>query len=206
MTITPRQQQLFDYLSRYIEIHGYAPTMAEIQAHFEWKSSSTAHTLLTALEREGRISRIPHAGRGIEIIEPNPRADYDIPLIGIVSAGKPIDAVLTSETVSVPRDMLGHARTFALKVSGDSMIGEGILDGDLIIVESRQTAETGQTVVALIDDNEATVKRFYPKRRQIILEPANPRYKTIVIEPPQRVKIQGVVIAVIRRYKTKPEA
>jgi repressor LexA len=202
MAITTRQRQVFDYLSRFKQAHGYAPTIAEIRAQFDLKSPATVHTLLSALEREGLIRRTPNISRGIEITGAyESESEYEIPLLGVIAAGRPIEAILSSETISIPRDMLGRNRTFALRVRGDSMIGEGILDGDFIVVESRQTAENGQTVVALIDGAEATVKQFYRERSRIRLEAANSRYKPIFIKPPDRVSVQGVVIGVLRRYR-----
>lgn len=200
MAVTPRQREVYDYIHRFIEASGQAPTMAEIQAHFGLRSAATAHHLVSALEREGLIRRIPNVARGIEAIGSDPATgECEIPLLGIIAAGRPIEAVLSHETLCVPRDMLGRARTFALRVRGDSMTGEGILDGDFIVVESGQTAENGQTVVALIEGSEATVKRFYRERGRIRLEATNPRYKAIIIEPPDRLTIQGVVIGVIRK-------
>ncbi len=201
MAITPRQQELLGFLTRYREVNGCAPTITEMQSHFGWKSTSTAHVLLGALEREGKIRKIAHAGRGIEILEINsPGSEHEIPLLGTVAAGTPIEAVLSQESVFIPKDMVNGNRTFALRVRGDSMINDGILDGDIIVVESRQTAEIGQTVVALIDGSEATVKKFYSERGRIRLEAANPRYRPIVISPANRVTIQGVVKGVIRKY------
>jgi repressor LexA len=202
MAVTPRQQQVYDYLRRYVTAHGQAPTMVEIQKHFGLGSVSTVHHLLSALEREGLIRRVPNAARAIEIIGgDNVSDECAIPLLGVIAAGYPIEAVLSSETVCIPRDMLGRNRTFALRVTGDSMIGEGILDEDCIIVESQQTAKNGQTVVALIDGSEATVKRFYQERSQIRLEAANPKYKPIIVKPSDRLSIQGVVIGVMRKYQ-----
>jgi repressor LexA len=120
--------------------------------------------------------------------------------LGNVAAGHPIEAILSQDTVSIPPDMLGRGRTFALRVRGDSMIDEHIRDGDFVIVESRQTAENGQTVVALVDGSDATVKRFYQARDHVRLEPANSLYKPIIVKPPERVSIQGIVIGVIRKY------
>jgi len=145
MAITPRQREVFDYLSRFIDTQGQAPTMAEMRAHFGLSSSSTIHHLLWALEREGLIRRVPNAARAIEIIQSEQSADEsEIPLLGVIAAGRPIEAVLSHEMIAAPRDMLGRSRTFALRVKGDSMIGEGILDGDFIIVESQQTAKNGK--------------------------------------------------------------
>src|SRR6185436_6334123 len=130
MAITPRQREVLDYLQRFIETQGQAPTMAEIRAHFGLKSASTVHHLLSALEREGLIRRVPNATRAIEIIRSEQSAnESEIPLLGVVAAGRPIEAILSHEMIAAPRDMLGRNRTFALRVKGDSMIGEGILDG-----------------------------------------------------------------------------
>jgi repressor LexA len=122
-------------------------------------------------------------------------------LLGVVAAGNPIEAVLNYETVSVPRDMMREGRMFALRVRGDSMIDEQIRDRDLIVLQSKQTAENGQTVVALIDGSDATVKKFFGNKQQVRLEPANPNFKPIVVRPPHRVQIQGVVVGVIRKYE-----
>jgi len=158
------------------------------------------HQLLSVLEREGLIRRIKHASRGIELVKAeSDDTPCEIPLLGVVAAGQPIEAVLNHESVVIPPDMLGRKRTFALRVRGDSMIDEQIRDGDFLIVESRETAENGQTVVALVDGSDTTVKRFYREANQIRLEPANPAYQPI-IKPAERVHIQGVVIGVIRKY------
>ncbi len=202
MSISPRQREVFDYLTRFVGEYGHAPTIAEIRDHFGLNSPSTVHSLLSALEREGLIRRIPNVSRGIEIIGSDPSDnECEIPLLGVIAAGRPIEAILSQESICVPRDLLGKGRTFALRVRGDSMIGEGILDGDSIVVESRQTTENGQTVVALIDQSDATVKEFYKERGQIRLEAANPRHKPIIVKPTDRVRIQGVVIGVLRKYK-----
>lgn len=201
MVLTPRQREIYDYLCRFKEANGYAPTMAEIRAHFGLNSPATVHHLLSTLEREGLIRRIPHASRGIEIVKQEQAEEAcEIPLLGVVAAGQPIEAILSQEIVSIPPNMLGRGRTFALRVRGDSMIGEHIADGDFVIVESRETAENGQTVVALIDGSDATVKRFYREKNQIRLEAANPHYEPIIIKPPDRVNIQGIVIGLIRKY------
>jgi repressor LexA len=199
--VTPRQKEVYDYICRFVDAYGHAPTIAQIQLHFGLKAPSSVHQLLSALDREGLIKRIPNVSRGIEIVRrEDDSAQSEVPLLGVVAAGQPIEAVLTNETVPVPQDMIGRGRTFALRVRGDSMIGEQISEGDYIIVESRQTAENGQTVVALIDGSDATVKRFYIEPDAVRLEAANPKYKPIIIKPPNRVAIQGIVVGVIRKY------
>ena len=202
MNVTSRQREIHDYLSRYANTHGHAPTIAEIQAHFRLKSPATVHQLLAALERGGLIRRTPNVSRGIEVLSrDDDDGECEVPLLGVIAAGSPVEAILSNETICIPRDLLGRGRTFALRVRGDSMIGEGILNGDSIIVESCQAAENGQTVVALIDGSEATAKRFYKERGRVRLEAANARYKPIIIKPPDRLDIQGVVIGVLRKYQ-----
>ena len=201
MPVTPRQRQVYDYISRYIDANGYAPTISDIGQHFQLSSPATVHHVLTGLEREGLIRRIPNVSRGIELVrETAPEQENEVPLLGVVAAGRPIEAILNNETVSIPKDMIGRERTFALRVKGDSMVNDQIRDGDYIIVESRQTAANGQTVVALIDGSDATVKRFYKDKNKVRLEAANPRYKPIIVEA-DRVAIQGIVRGVVRRYR-----
>jgi repressor LexA len=201
MVLTHRQREVYDFICRFSEANGYAPTIAEIRAHLGLRSPASVHQLISALEREELIRRIPNASRGIEIVkQAASEQSCEIPLLGAVAAGHPIEAILSQEVVAIPPDLLGRGRTFALRVRGDSMIDEHIRDGDFVIVESRQTAENGQTVVALIDGNDATVKRFYREGNHIRLEPASTAYKPIIVKPSERVSIQGVVIGVIRKY------
>jgi repressor LexA len=201
MPITARQRRVLDYIRNYFDVHREAPTIAEIGKEFGMSSSASAHHVVSTLEREGFIRRIPNVSRGIELVNhENTEAKYEIPLLGVVAAGTPIEAVLNYETVCVPRDMVREGRMFALRVRGDSMIDEQIRDNDVIVLQSQQTADNGQTVVALIDGSDATVKRFYGGRNQVRLEPANPNYKPIIVRPPERVQVQGVVVGVIRKY------
>lgn len=203
MPVTARQRQVFEFISRYQESHKQPPTIAEIGKQFKMSSSASVHSILMALEREGLIKRIPNVSRGIELIDQETATDtYEIPLLGTVAAGQPIEAILTHDTVGVPRDMMGQGRTFALRVRGDSMIEENIQDGDTIIVSAQRTAQNGQMVVALIDGNYATVKKFYREPEFIRLEPANPQFKPIFIKTPERIEIQGIVRGLIRRYAT----
>jgi repressor LexA len=204
MPVTSRQRQVYEFISRYIEVNKQPPTIADIGKHFKMSSSASVHSILQALEQEGLIRRIPHVSRGIEIVQQQETVEgnSELPLLGLVAAGQPIEAVLTHETVPVPRNMIGRGRMFALRVRGDSMIDEHIQDGDVIIVNSQQTAENGQVVVALIDGNYATVKKFYREAEFIRLEPANPQFKSIFIKTPERLQIQGIVRALIRNYTT----
>ena len=203
MPVTARQRQVYEYICRYRENQKQPPTIAEIGKQFQMTSSASVHSILSALEREGLIKRIPNVSRGIEIVKQEPAEDdHEIPLLGLVAAGQPIEAILTHETVSAPKNMVGRGRMFALRVRGDSMIDENIQDNDIIIVSSQQTAENGQMVVALIDGNYATVKKFYRESDFIRLEPANPQFKPIFIKTPGRLQLQGVVRGLIRNYPT----
>ena len=203
MPVTAKQRRVYEFIRRVIESNHEPPTIAEIGAQFQMKSPASVHAILVALEREGLIKRIPNVSRGIQIVQQKGGDDDDdteIPLLGTVAAGQPIEAILRHDTVSVPKDMQGRGRTFALRVRGDSMIEENIEDGDVLIVASQQTAENGQVVVALIDGNYATVKKIYREPEFIRLEPANPQFKPLFIKTPERIQIQGVVRGLIRKY------
>ena len=201
MPVTAKQRRVYDFIRRYMESNQEPPTMAEIGRQFQMRSSASVHGILLALEKEGLIKRIPNVSRGIELVEQSVNnEENEIPLLGIVAAGHPIEAILSHDTVTVPKDMQGRGRTFALRVRGVSMFVENIQDGDIIIVSSQKTAENGQMVVALIDGNCATVKKFYREPDFIRLEPANAQFKTIFIKTPERIRIQGVVRGLIRRF------
>ena len=203
MPITAKQKRVLDYISRYTDTHKEAPTMAEIGREFGLSSSASVHHVVSTLEKEGMIRRIPNVSRGIELVKDETAKEekYEVPLLGVVAAGKPIEAILNYDTVCIPRDMVRPGRMFALRVRGDSMIDDQIREDDLIILQSQQTAENGQTIVALIDGSDATVKRFYAGQNHVRLEAANPLYQPIIIRPPDRLQIQGVVVGVIRKYQ-----
>jgi repressor LexA len=206
MAVTARQRQVYEFICQYMETNNQPPTIAEIGKQFQMTSSASVHSILSVLEREGLIKRIPNVSRGIEIIKVDRQEagadEFEIPLLGLVAAGQPIEAILAHETVTAPKSMIGRGRMFALRVRGDSMIEENIQDNDIIIVSSQQTAENGQMVVALIDGNYATVKKFYREPDFIRLEPANPQFKPIFIKTPGRLQVQGVVRGLIRNYST----
>lgn len=200
MHLTPRQYEIHDFLVRYFNKNGYAPTIAEIQEHLSLKSPASVHEHLTALEQGGLIRRLKNISRGIEIVQNETFAvENELPLLGLVAAGSPILAVLNRETVQVTPDLYSPRR-FALRVRGDSMRDEHIADGDCIIVEPAETARNGQTVVALVNGTEATVKKFYQEKSQVRLQPANDQYKPIIVKDPNYVVIQGHVVGLIRKY------
>lgn len=200
MILTKRQKQLYDYIDDYIASHGYAPTLEEIGQHFNLSSLATVHKHLSNLEHKGLIVRKWNFSRAIELVPRQKKsAAVELPLLGRVAAGQPIEAVEAGDTFTVPEEFIRRQNTFVLRVKGDSMINDGIWDGDYIIVEERQSAENGETVVALVN-GEATVKKLYrEKGGKIRLMPANESMAPIIAKD-KDVTVRGVVVAVMRRY------
>ncbi len=202
MTLTKRQKQLVDFLQDYISEHGYAPTLAEVGQYFGLSSLATVHKHLRNLEQKGVIRREHNHSRALEVANhrERPNASYRVPLLGQVAAGHPIEAVESQETISVPEDFVQRDDTFCLRVKGESMIEDGIRDGDYIIVEGRDVANNGETVVALLG-NEATVKRYYREMDgKIRLQPANSAMDPIFVNESD-LRIRGVVVGLMRRYR-----
>lgn len=197
--VTRRQKQVLDFLRAYIDRHGYAPSLGEIGAALGLGSLATVHTHLQRLERKGLVRRRPRQSRALELVDPSPSGVRAVPLLGRVAAGAPIDAVETPEELAVPEALLGRGETFALRVVGDSMKDDGILDGDIVVVERRDDAPNGTTVVALVR-GEATVKRLERARGQVRLLPANAAMQPIVA-PEDQVQVRGVVVGLLRRYR-----
>ena len=198
--LTKRQREILDYLNEFIEQHGYAPSLEEIGRRFGLSSLATVHKHLTNLQDKGFIRRAWNRSRSVEVvpIRMGGRA-LDLPLLGYVAAGAPIEAVVSNETVTVPEDLVGTRDTYALRVRGNSMIDEQIRDGDLVVVEDRQTADNGEMVVALLEGAEVTLKKFYRENGHIRLQPANDAVAPIIVRA-DMVQVQGVVVGVMRRY------
>jgi repressor LexA len=196
--LTPKQQKILQYLRDYRTAKGMAPTQWEIAKHFRLKSLGSVQDYLQALEGKGYLSRSWNGKRALRLAGQGAPA-VSIPLAGRVAAGRPIEAVEQNEAIEVPASLLKGGENFALEVRGDSMIDDGIHDGDVVIVRKQETAKKGETIVALVD-GEATVKRYYPKRGTIELHPANPSYHTIVVSPDQNFSISGVVVGLVRKY------
>ena len=198
--LTRRQREILDYLKEFIDEHGYAPSLDEIGGRFGLSSLATVHKHLMNLQEKGFIRRAWNRSRSVELVQTRTggRA-VDLPLLGHVAAGEPIEAVTSAETVTVPEDLVGSRETYALRVRGSSMIDEQIRDGDLVIVENRRAARNGEMVVALLDGSDVTLKKFYREKRHVRLQPANDALAPIVAKP-DAVQVQGVVIGVVRRY------
>lgn len=201
MLMTKRQKEILDFVKRFIKENDYSPSLEEIAQAFDLSSVSTVHKHVSYLLEKGLLRRGWNQNRSLEPVrvERRPRA-AEIPLVGVVSAGRPIEAIEDIETLDVPESFLGRGETFALRVSGESMIDEGIRDGDFIIVERRRKPRNGEVVVALIDGEEATLKTFKQEGNRVRLIPANKSMKPMVFAA-RRVQINGVVTGVLRNLR-----
>jgi len=227
--LTRKQLELLRFINERLTESGVPPSFDEMKDALDLRSKSGIHRLITALEERGFIRRLPNRARAIEVIkqpeggagrargftpsviEGNlgrvraPSEDEGgrpvaVPVMGRIAAGTPIEAIQTrSHTISMPPELLTTGDHFALEVRGDSMIDAGILDGDIVLIRRGETADTGDVVVALIDDEEATLKRFRRRGASIALEPANSSHEVRIL-PPNRVRIQGKLVGLFRRY------
>ena len=202
MPLTKRQKEILDFLELFMAEYGYPPSYEEIARNFGYTSLATVHEHLENLRQKGYIRKSYNATRSIELVPSGGgAAAVELPLLGMVAAGQPIEAVPDQETVAVPEDLVGRGgRHYVLKVRGDSMIDEQIRDGDYVIVSSRNTADNGDMVVALVHGDSATVKKFYREGDgRVRLQPANVTMSPMFFAPDE-VAVQGVVVGVIRRY------
>jgi len=202
MPLTKRQSEILKYLQEHIRDRGYAPSFEEIAEHFSFQSLATVHEHLTNLERKGYIHRTHNESRAIEVLPPKGQSGAtEIPLLGRVAAGSPIESIMTNETIAVPDQLLPRrGPNYALQVQGESMIDEHIMDGDFVVVHGKQAADNGEMVIALVNGSEATVKRFYREQGGWIrLQPANPTMQPLFFDPSQ-VQVQGVVVGMMRKY------
>jgi repressor LexA len=202
MPLTKRQKEILDYIDGFIADRGYAPSFEEIAEHFHYSSLATVHEHLSNLERKGYIRKSYNESRSIELVRPGQgEPTVELPLLGAVAAGLPIEAVADSETLAVPPDMVRRQRdNYVLRVEGNSMIEEQIRDGDYIVVQAQDNAEDGQMVVALVGGDAATVKKLYREPgNRVRLQPANPTMSPILVDA-RDVRIQGIVVGVIRKY------
>lgn len=196
--LTERQQKTLDFIRYYIHKHGYAPKLPEIAQGIGIQSKGTVHRYVQALAQEGAIDLIPHRHRGIQLRKlPITSHSTQIPLLGKIAAGKPIEAAVDHQELDLASFFVGN-NLYALKVQGDSMIEEGIFDGDIVICEQANTAKDGEIVVALIDGLEATLKNIrYQKDGTVLLIPANSALPALAYAA-ERVRIQGVFRGLIR--------
>ena len=202
MPLTKRQKEILDYIEGFITLRGYAPSFEEIAEEFGYSSLATVHEHLSNLERKGYIRKSYNESRSIELVRSDQGAPtVELPLLGAVAAGLPIEAITEHESLAVPPDMVRRQReNYVLRVEGNSMIEEQIRDGDYIVVQAQSTAEDGEMVVALVGGDSATVKKLYRETGgRVRLQPANATMEPIIVDADD-VRIQGVVVGVIRKY------
>jgi repressor LexA len=216
--LTRKQSELLTYIQTRLAESGISPSFEEMKEALQLKSKSGVHRLISALEERGFIRRLPNRARALEILrmpdgqagnasQPRAASDsqqaandvVDLPLHGRIAAGMPIEALEGQTTLPVPAALLGPGEHYALEVAGDSMVDEGILDGDYALIRKTDTARDGEIVVALIDDSEATLKTYRKEGQMVRLDPANRRYDPQRYRPEQ-VRIQGRLSGLLRRY------
>lgn len=200
MALTKRQREIYDFISEFVKEKGYSPSLEEIAGHFGLASVATVHKHIHHLVEKGMLRKAWNRSRSIEPVEEARSALSELPLLGTVAAGAPIEAIEENERISVPCEMAGRpGERFALRVRGDSMIEDQICSGDIVVVERRSEARNGETVIALIDGDEATLKRFYLEGSRVKLVPANHEMEPIEIAA-ERVTVRGVVRGLLRTY------
>ncbi len=199
MHLTKRQRETFEFIRGFLESEGYAPSLEEIASHFGLSSVATVHKHVQNLVEKRLLRKSWNRSRSLELVEPAQSGVVEVPLLGSVAAGVPIEAVVTSDSIQVPEQMVGSNPCYALRVRGDSMTGDHILDGDVVLLEPRTEPRDGETVVALVDRYDVTLKRFQRDEDRVRLVPANPDHRPMEF-PADEVEIQGVVIGLVRRY------
>lgn len=197
MALTKKQKEVLDFITEYVRENGYSPTQKEIQENFGFKSLGSVQDYIKYLTNDGYLVNDSHSVRGLMPASVQQNSE-NIPLLGSVAAGVPIEAIENSETISVPSAMLGRGTHYALIVKGESMIEMGILSGDVAIIKHQTQAENGQVVVAVID-NETTLKKYFKKSKQIELHPANKTMKPIIVKD-KECEIRGLLVGLIRTY------
>jgi repressor LexA len=206
MAITRRQREVYDFISRFVAEHGYSPSFDEIGTGLGLNSLATVHKHITNLEKKGLLTRDYNRSRSIDLIPPKGRLKQSmnvntglvLPLLGRIAAGSPIEAIQTNETISLA-DFVRSKEVFVLEVRGNSMQDEAILNGDYVLVERLKTAHNGDIVVAVVNRDDATLKRFYREGDNIRLQPSNVTMPPIIV-PAESVEVQGRVIGVLRKY------
>ena len=202
--LTPKQKQIYEYIKKYIKKNKYSPTYEEIGKHFKL-FKSTIHQHIEALTEKGYLKKIENQPRSIELNKKIKNSDLiSIPLLGTIAAGQPIEAIeAPNETIAVAKNEIGKfGNHYALRVEGNSMIDDGIYDGDIVVIKQQSTAENGQTVVAIINDNETTLKKIYREKDRFRLQPANPSLFPIYTK---ELEIKGIVVKIIRNFERQVE-
>ena len=199
MNLTRRQQEIYQALREHVDSFEHPPTYDELCRILGLKSRGSLHKQIQALVRAGLVEPLDGLQRGIRLVEQD-RHQEGVPLLGIIAAGRPIEAVTRTELMRVPDELLGKGPCYVLQVSGDSMIEAGIFDGDYVVIEQCDSVRNGDIVVALIHNEEATLKRIEQQPDRVILHPANAAHSPMQYRPDE-VRIQGVLRGLLRRYR-----
>ncbi len=200
MALTRRQREVYDFICSFVADKGYSPSLEEIGAHFNLSSVATVHKHVQHLVERRFLRKAWNRSRSVEPVEQASPGTVSLPLLGVVAAGAPIEAIEVAESFDVPADLVPRGgKGFVLRVRGDSMIEEQIRDGDYVVVESRSEAQDGETVVALIRGEEATLKKIYREGPTIRLQPANETMASFSV-PAEELEVRGVVRGLVRRY------
>ena len=195
--LTKRQKQILDFITEFIQAHDYAPSYREIAEHFGLSSTATIHEHVKSLEDKGLITSSHNAARSLELVQHRFGKAIELPLAGLIAAGEPIEAIQSNEMIAIPQNLVKDENSFVLKVKGESMIDEGILSGDYVVVERNFYPKNGDVVVALLDNEYATLKKYFREKDRIRLQPANKAMKPIYAKNPA---IQGIVKAILRTF------
>lgn len=196
LPLTKRQREILSFVSSFYQDNGYAPSYREIGQRFGLSSTATIAEHISTLKEKGYLENEERAARSLVITDDPLLAVSSVPLLGSIAAGRPVEAIRTDETVDIPHDMVGR-NTFALRVRGESMVDDYIVDGDYVVIEPTNSIRDGDIVAALLDDGTVTLKRFYKESNRIRLQPANGSFAPIYVTS---VAIQGKVKGVIRRF------
>lgn len=197
MALTKKQKDVLDFITEYVRANGFSPTQKEIQENFGFKSLGSVQDYIKYLKDGGYLNNDSHSVRGLMPATVQQNSE-EIPLLGNIAAGVPIEAIENSDMISVPVHMLGKGKHYALQVKGESMIEDGILSGDIAIIKHQNQAENGEIVVAVVD-NETTLKRYFKRSKQIELHPANKTMKPIIVKD-KEFEIRGLMVGLIRSY------
>ena len=199
MYLTRRQKEILDYVNKHVDDNGYAPTLKEIGAWFGLSSPATVYNHIELLVQKGYLRKTPHQGRGIELVDGEPVRTVEIPVLGQISAARLIQATTPGEIVNLPPDFVTRKAIYALRVRGNSMIDEQVCDNDLIIVEDRTTPEGGELVLALLEDKNVFLRKYYPEGQRVRLQPTNSAADAWLVDK-EAVRVRGVVVGLMRRY------
>ena len=204
MSLTKRQKEILDYVTQYLEVHGYAPSYREIAEAFKLGSVATVAEHVETLVAKGLLAKHDNEARSLQLVKTT--EDFDeakgvsLPILGLIAAGQPIETLTGhAETLEVPPFMVGRKHSYVLQVKGESMKDEGVMSGDYVVIQEKQEPSRGDMVVALVK-GEATLKRYYKEKDHIRLQPSNAHMEPIIVKPSTPIEIQGVCIGVIRKY------